>query len=137
MIHPTTRILQESRHVSHGRTINVPVERRLALEGRSIRQSGGVDWLALVRGVSDDPIPEIVTRVSKKMRVYARAPEGVKKRGERGTHRPRLYPLTMTRWFSNKILTSAYTSQPIKKQIEDEGRRESPKSQHKSPTRTL
>lgn len=82
MIHPAACILQNPRHISHGRAVSVPVERRLALEGRSIRQSSRVDWLALVRDVPDDPIPEIVTWVSKIMRVYARAPEGVKKRGK-------------------------------------------------------
>lgn len=57
MIHPIARILQQSRHVRHGRAIRVPVERRLTLENRSVRQGAREDGLSLIRHVADGQVP--------------------------------------------------------------------------------
>ena len=57
MIHSITRILQQPRHVRHSRMIRVPVEHRLTLVNRIVRQRVRVDDLGLIRHVADDPIP--------------------------------------------------------------------------------
>ena len=53
MIYSIARILQKSRHVRHGRAIRIPVERRLTLENRGVRQGDRVDALGLIRYVAD------------------------------------------------------------------------------------
>lgn len=53
MIHPIARVLQQSRHVRHGRAIRIPVERRLTLENRGVRQGDRVDALGLIRYIAD------------------------------------------------------------------------------------
>ena len=59
MIYPIAGVLQNSGHVGDRRVISVPVEGRLALVSRRVRQGVRVDRLTLVRCVADDPVPTV------------------------------------------------------------------------------